>query len=721
MIPQPPLRNDTTGGNLNPLVRGGRQGWRLTVLSRSSNESGTGKQPDGGVAVVQNAEARIAAVGGQATALHSKPRTKDHPSTTPPKATSMKTESTLPSAFVRTMLPAILAALLPVVAEADTFNIADRDVPGLIAAINTANASAGADTINLAPSGTYTLIAEDNSGNGLPIITSQITINGSGATIQRSSDARTSDFRIFYIEGPNGDLTLNGATIKNGRGSSGAGLLNVSGKLLLMNSTVTGNKAMGDSYGHGGGIGNYYNATLIAANSTISHNTGWLGGGGIANFVASATIINSTIFENIADGPPGFQGGGDAIADAWSSAGSIIVKNSILASPTQGLGDDIGIAAGVLTSLGHNIIGDASGALMFTASGDLISTDPLLGPLANNGGPTPTHAPLPGSPAIDAVPLADCTDVNGAAITSDQRGVVRPQGAACEIGSFELCVLDSDGDGIPDCVDLCPFDPLKTAPGTCGCGVPDTDSDGDGIPDCIDNCLLSASLTNVVVVAECASVTIEVTTTGGPQLTYAWEKSCDGGVTFTPIKKANASTYTIDRASAADSGCQFRITVTSACGSVISGAAPLFVIPDFTPPLLFCSLQTTLLLPAVHTLTDVGLSFTTSDPCSPVKTTVTVYSDESKGPAYPVDATYAKNKLKLRNQRDPKGDGRVYLIVVTATDSVGNSTFCGKTVVVPLQNDATSIDNVNAQAATALASCTASGSPLTSNVILTVP
>ncbi len=47
---------------------------------------------------------------------------------------------------------------------------------------------------------------------------------------------------------------------------------------------------------------------------------------------------------------------------------------------------------------------------------------------------------------------------------------------------------DTDLDGTPDCIDMCPTDPTKTAPGTCGCGVPDVDSDGDGVPDCIDAC-----------------------------------------------------------------------------------------------------------------------------------------------------------------------------------------------------------------------------------------
>ena len=71
----------------------------------------------------------------------------------------------------------------------------------------------------------------------------------------------------------------------------------------------------------------------------------------------------------------------------------------------------------------------------------MTNTDPLLLPLADNGGPTPTHALHHDSSAIDAVPVADCTDAYGNPLTIDQRGVARPQGAACDIGAYERNVL----------------------------------------------------------------------------------------------------------------------------------------------------------------------------------------------------------------------------------------------------------------------------------------
>jgi hypothetical protein len=84
----------------------------------------------------------------------------------------------------------------------------------------------------------------------------------------------------------------------------------------------------------------------------------------------------------------------------------------------------------VVTSLGYNLTDDASCG--FLATGDLVVGDAMLGPLADNGGPTETHDLLPGTPAIDAG-SPDCPPP-----TTDQRGVARPQGAACDIGAVEV-------------------------------------------------------------------------------------------------------------------------------------------------------------------------------------------------------------------------------------------------------------------------------------------
>jgi hypothetical protein len=100
------------------------------------------------------------------------------------------------------------------------------------------------------------------------------------------------------------------------------------------------------------------------------------------------------------------------------------------------------------TSSGYNVDGD--GSCVLTDPTDLPNTDALLGSLQDNGGPTWTHALLPGSPAIDAIPQADCT------VTSDQRGVPRPQ-SPCDIGAYEVtdCAdgANNDGDAFIDTAD----------------------------------------------------------------------------------------------------------------------------------------------------------------------------------------------------------------------------------------------------------------------------
>jgi hypothetical protein len=89
---------------------------------------------------------------------------------------------------------------------------------------------------------------------------------------------------------------------------------------------------------------------------------------------------------------------------------------------------------GAITSSGHNLSSDSS--CSFTAAGDLQNTNPLLGPLAANGGPTPTHALLPGSPAFGAGTNIGCP-------ATDQRGNTRPQGVLCDIGAFERVVVQT--------------------------------------------------------------------------------------------------------------------------------------------------------------------------------------------------------------------------------------------------------------------------------------
>jgi hypothetical protein len=337
-----------------------------------------------------------------------------------------------------------------------TFNIGNGDVAGLIAAIQTANTNGEVNVINLAPNGLYVLMAvEENPPEynnpgavGLPVIRGQVTINGNGATIQRSTAPGTPNFVPLAVSGRTascGDascfshpsLTLSQTTLTGG---SLGGLHLNSATALIQSSTITQNT--------GGGINNACgNLTLL--NSTVSYNTSGdaYGGGGIFlwNFscapgTPTANISFSTIFENQNTSGTNAQGEsygpGYALTAAFGNPGAVIVKNSILASPSRAFYPAAACNGTLPISMGNNIVGDTSCG--FTGPGDLINTNPLLGPAANNGGPTLTDLPAAGSPAIDAVPLSSCSDVSGNTVTTDQRGIARPQGSACDIGSVEV-------------------------------------------------------------------------------------------------------------------------------------------------------------------------------------------------------------------------------------------------------------------------------------------
>jgi CSLREA domain-containing protein len=221
-------------------------------------------------------------------------------------------------------------------------------------------------------------------------------------------------------------VTLTGSTVSgNNAGNNGGGIF--TGTATLTASTVSGNHA---NTGDGGGI--HANTTATLTNSTVSGNSAAGGGGGI--WAAGLTLLNDTVTDNSAH-----VGGGLFLP----AGGASNVKNSIIAGnlvDLTGAGPDV---SGAFTSGGHNLVGDGTGATGFTngTSGDLVGTaadpiDPRLAPLADNGGPTRTHALLAGSPAIDD------GDSTGAPAT-DQRGVARPRDGdgngsrLVDIGAFE--------------------------------------------------------------------------------------------------------------------------------------------------------------------------------------------------------------------------------------------------------------------------------------------
>ena len=217
----------------------------------------------------------------------------------------------------------------------------------------------------------------------------------------------------------NGNIVINGSTFKNNStasasGGSGGGAIETTGSLTVDNSTFNNNTA-----GKGGAIYNEGSTSTIT-NSTFAANSANVAprsGGAIHNQSdGSVLIVASTFSGNMA---PSGSGG-----TLYNTVGnSMTVRQSILAdgSPNN--------CAGLIAPQGNNL--ETGTDCSFTTSGSLQNTNPQLGPLANNGGFTPTMALGTGSPAINAGNDAVCPP-------TDQRGVLRPQGSHCDIGAYEV-------------------------------------------------------------------------------------------------------------------------------------------------------------------------------------------------------------------------------------------------------------------------------------------
>lgn len=342
----------------------------------------------------------------------------------------------------------------------------------LRSAIEEANALAGEDHIILG-AGTYRLSLtgrdEDQAGSGDLDITDSVRIIGTGAD-KTFIDAAGLD-RVFDIFGPNTVVSLSGVSIINGKlppdGSvhRGGGLRN-QGQLVINHVVISGNTLSGlndngggiynngscsirdttlhDNYaGLGGAIYNDVDGDLQAAATTLHHNTA-RGGGGIVNR-GTIQLTNTTFFANTAAGTndlPGgaFRNSGHAnllhctIAgnSADKGGGGIYNETTLILTNTIVAGNAAGncfLQNGLISKGGNLDSGSTCG--FFVQPDDIFNQDPMLASLRNNGGPTPTMALQPGSPAIDA-------GISSARVATDQRGLPRPKRKGFDIGAFEL-------------------------------------------------------------------------------------------------------------------------------------------------------------------------------------------------------------------------------------------------------------------------------------------
>lgn len=239
--------------------------------------------------------------------------------------------------------------------------------------------------------------------------------------------------------------TLAGNTAQDnpGGGAQGGGVFVENAVVTVSHSTISANQALAAGDGNGGGL--YVLGTLVMTNSTVSGNAVDRFGGGIYSADATVKLDHVTVTGNFASKGGVVDGMGGGI---FASVGftPVELKNTILAgnvdeSPAgSDVEPDCGEFMGFVVSHGYNLIGDKTDCenvawkttdQVGNASGPL---EPILNPLADNGGATLTHALQPGSPALDT---ATCTDIGGGPVTFDQRLVDRPQGSGCDIGGYE--------------------------------------------------------------------------------------------------------------------------------------------------------------------------------------------------------------------------------------------------------------------------------------------
>ena len=322
-----------------------------------------------------------------------------------------------------------------------------KNVCTLRAAIDEVNALAakGQHTISV-PANTYLLFLGELK------VKAEVDIVGAGAATTIVDGQKAS--RIFQIEKP-AIVRVIAMTVRNGNSgvtNFGGGIFN-SGKLTLKDSVVSDNVAGND----GGGIANIGGGLLFVLRSTVSNNkSGGAGdqagrsGGGIKN---SGLLIvdSSTISGNFA-----FSGGGLSNGEQGSASGITFMFSTTLGKNSGAKNHGVGInvisgqvrirssinsnasnddCLGKVDSQGYNLeSGDTCG---LNAVGDKTSADPQLGPLQDDGGPTPTLELKSGSVAIDGATNDECPSV-------DQRGVNRPidgnydSKAICDIGAFEF-------------------------------------------------------------------------------------------------------------------------------------------------------------------------------------------------------------------------------------------------------------------------------------------
>ncbi len=340
-----------------------------------------------------------------------------------------------------------------------------------------------------------TLTGGDVSGDGGAIYNREnLTITSSTLSGNSASGYYAGHGGRIYNAGDGGGIsnfgwaTVTSSTISGNSATSGGGIYN-SGTVAVTSSTLSGNSASGHYAVHGGGISNFGKATLTG--STISGNSARSGGGIYNSYFGTATVTSSTLSGNSAR----FGGGISSFGTA-----TITITSSIVAGNIAPIGAEILSEISTVDLNNYNLLGDGSkttaeafngvtpGGTDMTATSDgthpTALTSILDTMLADNGGPTLTHALLPGSPAINAGDPTAIAGVDGIPLY-DQRGegFDRVVGGRIDMGAFEVQVeglaADFDKDGDVDGADFLVWQTNFFTPTGATPNDGDADQDGD--------------------------------------------------------------------------------------------------------------------------------------------------------------------------------------------------------------------------------------------------
>ena len=331
-------------------------------------------------------------------------------------------------------------------------------------------------------------------------------------------------------------LTITNCAISGNSAWPGGGIYNDQGTVTITNSTLSGNSDNG--YNYGGAIVNM--GTLTITNSTFSGNSAGDGGAIYNSQGSTLTITNNTFSGNFCGNGALTHGG-----SIYDEGGTVKIGSTIFKAGPSGENiyhaDQVG---GGVISLGYNLSSDDGGGYL-TAIGDQINTDPKLGPLQNNGGPTFTHLPASDSPAIDAGDPALGMDQRG-------RGFVRVKDGRIDIGAVEVQATATPTP-IPSPTPTSVQVTVQTTPAGLAFSVDGT----------------SYTSTQTFSWASGSTHTIATTSpqNGAPGVRYMWTNWTGGGAISHTVAPTTNKTYT------ANFNTQYQLTMSHGSGGTVSPAS----------------------------------------------------------------------------------------------------------------------------------------------------